>query len=264
LIRSPAFWGIAYLSLIPIFATVYSAQGVGGFHDSNIRNEAATADDAAELRDSLTTAAVSRIKHLTWTIPGSHLVLYRPSVSITGIGFRSEGRLLLEASGTYGSAQGEPPLFGNFSEFVTVSPDGSHLTVGSGDSRRVGLPVVLTDKAGHLEQESSAGLPNPPAELIFPSLSGSTASPNNGFLLLPISTYNDLLRFDIAGTGDPSYVSGSWWRMIYLSAVTVTTLGFGDITPVSETARLYVALEAVLGVVFVGVFLSRLAIRVRE
>jgi len=72
-----------------------------------------------------------------------------------------------------------------------------------------------------------------------------------------------LQRFEAAGTGDPSYASGSWWRMSYLSAVTVTTLGFGDITPVSETARILVGLEAILGVVMVGLFLNALAARTR-
>ena len=52
-------------------------------------------------------------------------------------------------------------------------------------------------------------------------------------------------------------------RMLYLSAITITTLGFGDITPVSESARMSIALEAVLGIVVIGLFLNSLAMRVR-
>jgi Ion channel len=52
--------------------------------------------------------------------------------------------------------------------------------------------------------------------------------------------------------------------VLYLSAITITTLGFGDITPVSESARMSIALEAVLGIVVIGLFLNSLAMRVRR
>jgi len=45
-------------------------------------------------------------------------------------------------------------------------------------------------------------------------------------------------------------------RAVYLSAVTITTLGFGDVVPVSDGARLLVASEAVVGVVLAGLFLN--------
>ena len=49
-----------------------------------------------------------------------------------------------------------------------------------------------------------------------------------------------------------------WVRMFYLSAVTITTLGFGDIVPVSDCARFMVATEVVIGVVLIGIFLNAL------
>lgn len=48
-------------------------------------------------------------------------------------------------------------------------------------------------------------------------------------------------------------------RMLYLSAVTVTTVGYGDIVPLTDTARIGVACEAILGIVLVGLFLNALA-----
>jgi hypothetical protein len=75
------------------------------------------------------------------------------------------------------------------------------------------------------------------------------------------NTYDRLLSFYLGVEGDPSYASDYFWRMAYLSAMTITTVGFGDITPVSEAARILVALEAILGVVVVGLFLSALAFR---
>lgn len=50
-------------------------------------------------------------------------------------------------------------------------------------------------------------------------------------------------------------------RMLYFSAVTATTLGFGDIVPVTVISRSLVTLEAVCGVTFAGLFLNSLSRR---
>ena len=46
---------------------------------------------------------------------------------------------------------------------------------------------------------------------------------------------------------------------LYFSAVTITTLGYGDIQPLDTVVRLLAASEAVLGIVTIGFFLSALA-----
>lgn len=48
-------------------------------------------------------------------------------------------------------------------------------------------------------------------------------------------------------------------RMLYLSAVTVTTVGYGDIVPLTDAARAAVALEGIGGIVLIGLFLNALA-----
>ena len=60
---------------------------------------------------------------------------------------------------------------------------------------------------------------------------------------------------------DPLSASHSFLRMTYFSAVTVTTLGFGDIVPLTGRARLYVTLESIAGVIIIGLFLNSLASR---
>lgn len=47
-------------------------------------------------------------------------------------------------------------------------------------------------------------------------------------------------------------------KSIYFSTVTITTLGYGDITPKSNAAMMVVASEAILGIVIIGLFLSSL------
>ena len=45
---------------------------------------------------------------------------------------------------------------------------------------------------------------------------------------------------------------------IYFSVVTLTTLGYGDITPAIPAARMLCSLEAVIGQLFVAVFIARM------
>jgi Ion channel len=56
--------------------------------------------------------------------------------------------------------------------------------------------------------------------------------------------------------GDSSFLPGSGLRMIYLSTTTITTLGFGDITPLTDRARLLIGSEAIIGMVWLGLFLN--------
>jgi len=61
----------------------------------------------------------------------------------------------------------------------------------------------------------------------------------------------------IAGcNGDPTQLSGSLERMTYFSATTITTAGFGDIVPLTGTARVLVGLESVFGWSLAGLFLN--------
>lgn len=49
-----------------------------------------------------------------------------------------------------------------------------------------------------------------------------------------------------------------WQQMVYFSYVTLTTLGFGDITPVGFYAQSFVAFEAIGGTLYTVMLLSRL------
>jgi hypothetical protein len=53
--------------------------------------------------------------------------------------------------------------------------------------------------------------------------------------------------------------SNAFFRLLYFSFTTLTTTGFGDITPVTDQARSLVIIEEFAGVFFVGVLIARLA-----
>jgi voltage-gated potassium channel Kch len=65
----------------------------------------------------------------------------------------------------------------------------------------------------------------------------------------------------LAGEG-PGWMSGETGKndghLTYFSFVTLTTLGYGDITPASDLARLLAMMEAMLGQLFLVIIVARL------
>jgi Ion channel len=55
--------------------------------------------------------------------------------------------------------------------------------------------------------------------------------------------------------------SGGLLRTFYFAVVVQSTLGFGDVVPISTSARTLVAVHVLLAVVLLGVFLNSLAVR---
>jgi hypothetical protein len=62
-------------------------------------------------------------------------------------------------------------------------------------------------------------------------------------------------------SGNATSISGSYFRMFYFSAIVQTTVGFGDIVPMTTVARAVVTAQAILGVVIIGLFLNAIAFR---
>ena len=48
------------------------------------------------------------------------------------------------------------------------------------------------------------------------------------------------------------------WDYVYFSFVTLTTLGYGDVTPVSDAARSFAILEATTGQLYIAVLIAKL------
>jgi hypothetical protein len=73
-------------------------------------------------------------------------------------------------------------------------------------------------------------------EMIQPGSFASSSAPSS------TETYSDALRFD----------------SFYFSFVTLTTLGYGDITPKHPVARAFTVLEAIIGPLYLAILIARL------
>lgn len=69
---------------------------------------------------------------------------------------------------------------------------------------------------------------------------------------------NLMSNFINASKGFPHKISDNYLRMLYLSASTLTTLGLGDITPISSLARFLIILETIVGIVLIGLYVNSL------
>ena len=61
---------------------------------------------------------------------------------------------------------------------------------------------------------------------------------------------------------DPPQIAESWYTPYYYSIVTYTTLGFGDVTPITTTGQMVVTAEVILGYLTLGLLVSILANKV--
>jgi hypothetical protein len=75
------------------------------------------------------------------------------------------------------------------------------------------------------------------------------------FLLDPGSFRLSEQLAELTRSGDPRQQLSLF---AYFSYVTMTTLGYGDITPIATTARILVQIETLLGQLYVAIFIARL------
>jgi len=262
--RSPFKWGVLYLALVPAFATAYAALPARSFRDSNIEVEAPLEADSAGLRDALTAAVSPKAVPMSWTSPVGKLRVDPGSVRVASIRHTNDGRILVELSGEYTSPEGQTPAtFGTFQEWVEVFITSQLITREPSHPVEVSYGVALVNPNGGTPVHSPF---NPPVSLLMATQAGALRSEpsDSGVLTLSLDANRRLVRFYNAVEGDPSYASGWWMRMLYFSSTTITTLGLGDLTPVSATARELVGLEAVAGIVVIGLFLNALANGIRS
>jgi len=63
--------------------------------------------------------------------------------------------------------------------------------------------------------------------------------------------------FVINEVNNPDGVIG-WWELLYFSFTCLTSVGFGEITPVNDHARSLVMIEQMMGVLYLALVISRL------
>lgn len=72
-------------------------------------------------------------------------------------------------------------------------------------------------------------------------------------------TYGVLEKLQPGSFAGLSEIGGSnWVHFLYFSLTTLTTLGYGDVTPVSAPAQIWANFEAIAGVLYLTILVARL------
>jgi len=87
---------------------------------------------------------------------------------------------------------------------------------------------------------------------------------NHLYLTISTELSEKIIAFADGMRGRPTHLPGKFIRMFYLSAVTITTLGYGDIVPLTTRARALITAEAILGIILIGFFLNSLWSKLKE
>jgi Ion channel len=264
--RIPAkVYGIAYLLCIPAFALKYSTIP-HGFYQSNIRVESTYSEHGTEILDQLCDALRDHLLRKSGKELNSHDAS-DVSVQAGGDTFKPTSDLYCQRLGIVDEDRirfsvvvrllhrANPPYRVSF--VATLAPieerDPTQWPTQSGRTyiyRRVDMslsePKSDYDFTG--ERIANAVLDTgPEGSFRFPLI-----------LLDPVFDHS-LKSFMDEANGFTSDAKDNLSRMMYLSAVTITTLGFGDIVPVTPEARWWVTAEAVTGVILIGLFLNAVA-----
>ena len=233
-------WGIMYLALIFVFAVIYTCNSDGFYHSTSQYESDLDldADDISrELEALLLSRTVENQGHYNgWTLNREHFSIHSLKPSNEGLKF--------SVTSHFNSDEGALSVDVELSISILqrhLKCDNKNETCVSYKS--VDLVRPLIDKQNGF------------VTLVKPFLA---LYDDIDFVELPVTLEQKILDLIKANQGFPSGSSGSFSRMLYLSAVTITTLGYGDIVPITDWNRFYIALESVLGVVFIGLFLNSL------
>ncbi len=255
-------WGALYLLAIPLFAGWYTLLS-NDFYHATAQYEPSLGREAAallpDLRRDLLSSDLLGLPAVTgyFAVDTHGKRTGEWSVNVRDVEFRSiriekEGRLSLLVTFPIIPRDGAIRI-AHFRLIIPAQPDDSVRTSPTDDWRDT---RVLTIEGGESLPIDRSSLMAPFAchEIWFwPS--------NMVCLHRPIS--HRLIALEAASRGFPAEVRGSFSRMFYLSAVTITTVGFGDIVPLTPAARVAVTTEAIVGIVLIGLFLNSLAYRLQ-
>lgn len=96
----------------------------------------------------------------------------------------------------------------------------------------------------------------------FPHLAATPSTTIYGtlyFLCIPVFAF--LYFLQPAGSFDTNLKMDNYLTCLYFSTITITTVGFGDVSPVSILAQVSVIIESIAGLFIIGLFLNALAQR---
>jgi hypothetical protein len=244
-----------YVALIMLFAGVYVLIR-GDFQHTTVRMEPSYLKERRELRKALESCLSDTLRFVDVVLP-SGKVRIPGYMRFDDLGISPEGRLRFTVS-VHVLHMKAPERYVESGLFEVLLPVDWPVEARK-ELRRVGIEYRTMSHSFPVWVRRLSGPPVP--EGAVASLLGCKGSGVSelGWTCVPEPLYARMVAFRKATEGNPSDIPGSMGRMLYLSVVTVNTLGYGDILPLTGRARFFTGLESFLGIVVLGLFVSSAA-----
>lgn len=243
-------FGFGYLAAVPLFALVYTIVPYD-FYNATARYEPFVVGQAQSIATRLRDAFLRDARQ-----SGAG----RPSLNGVPVPESHDGVFPIFL------IQPEPDLVRIQVQFVTINvPDVKNvfLKVGLDLDQSSTITSDSVSKDGYLKMSvlvevRTQVLSGDKVQLsaLFPC--GRDHLAESTCLRMTMEDYSSLLSLANTAAGRPTAMQGSYLRMLYFSAVTMSTLGYGDIVPVTTRSRALVTVQVILGPILFALFLNAL------
>ena len=251
----PIAYLIMYLFLITVFAIIFYLVR-DDFYHSTVQYEPFIQNETEQILDGLKNSLVEQLKkkhpngiviYKERQLPGNSLRTRTWNVEGESASFVLYTHLLKPRFMTY---------WGVRVSFNINPVQYKHEDTQPGEEL-IWIPEVLItfDELASIRSEDY--VPPIPLTVVFDTYKGIDGK-NHMYLTISPELSEKIIAFADGMMGRPANLPGSIFRMIYFSAVTITTLGYGDIVPLTTRARVLITVEAILGIILIGFFLNSL------
>lgn len=241
--RRPRFYLFCYLATIMVFAGLFWLIRADFYHPY-ARYEDSMLSEEQSLRVSLSLALRRAAREGPSLYPGTSIDI--DSIRVGKIDTEDD-HLVIQVGMTM--AAGPPELHSQlYTSTVMKLPP-----VAIAEKNESGPPALMMFPQ-FLDPNVTLYIPKAADRTVEPT----TVSLRPVFMRIYVSQDDvDRLRSFTGGrAGFPHRVPNSFGRLLYLSVVTITTVGYGDIVPLTDRARTLCGLEATLGIVLLGLFIG--------
>lgn len=265
ILRWPVSYAVAYLVLIPAFGGLYLWNADEFFH-STIRFEKGTAEEVDSVRGRLNRTIIHEYRGVrssrtirsdrrfgelpksTWEADVTEVTVADLQVSDSSDAEQATVTfdVLIPATTTTLNRVNGATVQHLSVSVPLQSPYAEGSVAGSFDFK----PIAVVGREAEFPFRAADVFPRR-----HPAATGGKPGP---VLAVPGDVQTDLEDLWHSNQGRAAGIARQFGRFLYLSAVTITTLGYGDIVPIGTIARALVAIESVLGIVVIGAFLGTL------
>ena len=239
-LQRPSFLGGLYLSLIPLFAIIYTWGCPSDFAHTNLLLEESRKRDLAETSQRVLDEALPHVREIVGRDGLVGVIDYEDKI------FSVDFLMLMPRN----TISGKCRLYSAMAQIRIGIAQVEDYLIDCDTFFRSGNGTDAEPTWEDVVRGSS---------LYDPNNSGRTSISGHSVRTYSIPSLKRLERLHSGVIQEANW--DTFTRMLYFSAVSMTTLGFGDIVPITRRARWLVICETLAGVILIGLFLNAIASR---